>query len=280
MIPIPAARSTLVKGPWVTAGAQALLCILHVPALGQGAAWLAALSGTASGLATAYLLYRSDYGTRHGFVAAAVLGLLFGTAAAGAASAAIAIDGSAPELVPWVIAGAWLTVLAAAGVSALRCRTALGAAEGADGRWLRQSVDLVHGRLRAGSDAAVDREYTSSVQVLTACAAVNLPWLLRAWRIDGLALFPWLAAGMIAAAAWASSRLLGPMIGRALYLASLERRQGLHFVHDELESLQALRASYWLSRWLMPGGAAAAPGRPAPRGAAPPSAAPHRRTQR
>jgi hypothetical protein len=50
---------------------------------------------------------------------------------------------------------------------------------------------------------------------------------------------------------WIFAEYSGPAFGKALFLLRWERRTGRTLVHEHWEDLQAMRRSFWLSRWLM-----------------------------
>jgi hypothetical protein len=62
---------------------------------------------------------------------------------------------------------------------------------------------------------------------------------------------PVLLLVMVLTSVWVCVRQIGPAAGNALFLRDWERREGRTLVHEGWDDLQALRRSYWLSRWLM-----------------------------
>jgi hypothetical protein len=86
---------------------------------------------------------------------------------------------------------------------------------------------------------------------LVAGAAVNIPWLFRAQGITDAQLLPWALALLAAGVVWVAAAYVGPMLGKSLFLLALERAKGPRLVHEHFEDIQALRRSWWLSRWLM-----------------------------
>lgn len=258
-------------GPWTVALAAGVPALLALPTLGHKAATVLALAlAVLMLIGSAFLLYRSDFGGLHGIVASTMLGLYFAALATGACAAAAQLGG-APDLVPWLVPGALLTLVAVQGLVTrhhLMRLTALGES----GAWVRASLDLGRAMIRAGHETADDIQRLAARRWLLATALFNAPWVIKAMQLDVSLLLVLVAAGLVLAAAAFCVQFLVPLAARSMFVLHLERQRGVHFVHEEIETLNQLRRSYWLSRLLMRPADRAAPHEPsAPDGQRTPS---------
>lgn len=251
MLPIPTRKSMLVTGPWTAGLAASVPAFIFLPALGREAAMALALAlALPMTIGAGYLLYRSDFGALHGILASVLGWLFFVAVAAGVTSFAAQLSG-APVLVTWVVASSILALLA---VQWLVTRHHLARLEalGESGDWVRATLDLNRFQIRGGHETADGIQRLNASRWLLAIALFNIPWMIKAWRLDVGWVTPLLAACMVVVAALFCVRTVGPLAGHSWYVLRLERRLGVHFVHEELEGLSRLRRSFWLSRMLMP----------------------------
>jgi hypothetical protein len=247
MVPIPSRKRVLFTGPWTLGLAAGIPAVFCVPAFGRNAAlslWLAMAVPMVAG--AFYVLYRSDYGARHGIVASLILWTLFATTAASICVAAAHLGGE-PGLVPWLIAGV-LMALAAVQVLAMRHHLERLTALGESGAWVQASLDLRRAIVRGGHETADDIQRLAASRWLLAIALFNAPWIIKALRLNVSLLMVLLSMAMVLVAALFCVQFLGPLAARSMFVLRLERKLGVHFVHEELEELNRLRRSCWLSR--------------------------------
>lgn len=256
---VPTTRGQLMSGPLAGLGVGAVLALYLWPWAGARAAVLAGtVVGVVLGATKAYTLYRSDYGSRHGAITVGMVLLILVSLAGGVAAAATTMTGR-PELGGWAMATAAVTILGCTGWAAgrewLRLR-----AQGADGEWARGHVDLRAGTVRdatgGGMGAPPSRPWGSGASAsgwiwVVGALMLNLPLLWRSGGIDDLEVMPWLVATIIVSVSWFGVTWIGPLAARTRFVMLLERQAGRRFVHADLAQLQALRRSWFLSRWLM-----------------------------
>ena len=209
---------------------------------------LLALSVTLTGLAT-WIVYRSDYATRHGMVASVFTLLFVLPFVAGFAVVATAVVG-VPEMAGLATAGVSIPMLFTA-AWALRRQLLCLVREGPDGSWVRQHVDADAGRIRADTLLHGAGDAPSRKPWLAIAFGVNLPLIYQSWGITDRQVLPWLLVALVAGGLWLCAAVIGPMAGKALYLRRLERAAGRRFFHEGYDDLQALRRGFWLSRLLM-----------------------------
>lgn len=250
MLAPPASRRTLITGPWVAGAAGGLAGFLALPAAGPSVAlWVGLAGGAVLAFGAGYLLYRSDYGSTHGLVAGALLFVYILTLCV-AASTSVARMLGHDEIVPRLAVAAALTPLLAFFWAARDTLHTL-RREGAEGPWPRAALDLRRGRVRAGIESAAETRLLRSRRIWLAAAIVNLPWIWKAWGAGHPTMLALAALMVIVGATWFCLRNSGPAVGRSWYLRQLEQERRQHFVHEQLEELQEMRRSYWLSRLVM-----------------------------
>jgi hypothetical protein len=263
MVPIPSHKRVLFTGPWTAGLAAGIPAFICLPAYGRNAAlalWLAMAVPMVA--AAVYVLYRSDYGARHGIVASVFLWTLFTTLAASICVAAAHLGGE-PAIVPWLVAGVLLALAAVQGLATRHHLERL-MALGESGAWVRASLDLRRAIIRGGHETADDIQRLAASRWLLAIAIFNAPWVIKALSLNLSLLMLLLAAAMVLVAALFCVRFLGPLAARSMFVLHLEQQRGVHFVHEEIEALNRLRRSYWLSRLLMRREDRAAPLEPTP----------------
>jgi hypothetical protein len=251
MTPPPQTRGQLLTTPLLAVCAGALPAFFLSPLLGVNAAmWLALVLSGCTLLALGYMAYRSVYGTAHGVTAASVTFLWFGLVVAASAAALLVIQGHAGL--------AWLSLATSAAVHAVAfaasARTVYNGlqAEGLNGAWLRSSVNFEGAWVIDQTLAVPAPSGAWRSPWIIAAVAVNLPLLWRGYGVSDNAVMPWIAIGMNLAGLWLMVSFAGPLLGRALYVRRLEQQAGVTLTHRDIRDLQRLRASLWLSRWLMP----------------------------
>ncbi len=197
----------------------------------------------------AWVVYRSDYATRHGMVAPA-FGLLCAVPlVASLAVVALSMAGipELSELAIISVSGSMLLTVASTLWSQLRRLVR----EGPDGPWAREHVDTDAGRIRADTLVRAPGDAASRKPWLAVAIGVNLPLIYQSWGITDNQVMPVILVAMIAGSVWFCATVIGPMAGKAMYLRRLERASGRRLFHEGYDDLQALRRGFWLSRLLM-----------------------------
>ena len=210
---------------------------------------LAVTLGTAMACLSGWIVYRSDFGGRHGIAGAALLLLLLVPLVSGAAVMTLSLAG-APQLSSLAV-GTTLLSLTLAFVAGLRRQWSTLQREGFDGAWARTNVDPDAARLRASALLGSHPDAASPSPWLVAALAANGPLLYRSWGVSDARAMPFVLAVLALTAVWVCVRNLGPMAARGCFVLQLERRLGRRILHEHHEELQAMRRSFWLSRLLM-----------------------------
>jgi hypothetical protein len=195
-----------------------------------------------------WIAYRSDFGGRQGIAGAALL-LLLAPLMSGASVLALLLSGL-PQL-SWLAVGTCFLSLAIAFVASLRRRWLTLRREGFDGAWACTNLDPDVARLRATALLGTDMAAAPTSPWLVAALAANGPLLYRAWGASDAQAMPFVLAVLALTSVWVCTRNVGPMAARGWFVLQLERHHGRRIVHEHHEELQALRRSFWLSRWLM-----------------------------
>jgi hypothetical protein len=112
-------------------------------------------------------------------------------------------------------------------------------AAGAQGGWWSSTVDSARGRV--GDPIGLPPQRQGGSVWLAAPLAVNLPWLWQGLGWREAQWLPVVLALLSAAAIWVCWSWLGPIAGRAWAVMADESKQGRHYVHRELASIEALR---------------------------------------
>jgi hypothetical protein len=196
-----------------------------------------------------WMVYRSDYATRHGMVAPA-FGLLCAVPlVAGLAVVALSMAGipELSELAIISVSGSMLLTVAWTLWSQLRHLVR----EGPDGPWVREHVDADACRIRADTLIRAPGDAASRKPWLAVAIGVNLPLIYQSWGITDNQVMPVILVAMVAGSVWFCATVIGPMAGKAMYLRRLERASGRRLFHEGYDDLQALRRGFWLSRLLM-----------------------------
>ncbi len=263
----PLTRAQLMHAPWSSGlvGVINSCCFWKYLSPG-GVALLAMCLGGLMMVLGAWVAYRSEFAARVGLVGPVLMWLLFGPMTTGIAVLTLSMAG-ALEWRGWAVVsvgGSLLLVFVGAGVHQWRRLQQ----EGLDGPWIRGHVDPVSGRLRADALRPGSGNQTSWHPAWVAALAANSPLIYHSWGVSDQQVMPVLLLVMVLTTVWVCVRHIGPTAGKALFLRDWERRAGRTLVHEGWEDLQALRRSYWLSRWLMvkepppPAAVAAWPGPP------------------
>jgi hypothetical protein len=254
MVQPPNSVLQLLASPLAGLAVGAFSALLLTPMLGEAVAWA---TGMATGIVLASLLawmtLRSNYGSRHGLLAAAIMLILLLAIGCSAIQLLLAVMRRAElaRLAGWTTSTSIL--IAFAGTAWLRFRRLI--AEGFDSAWIHAHLDLDLGRLRRNGGAFGIDEPAAAVPVspwLLAALGVNMPLLYRAWGVSDTQALPFVVGAVLGAAVWLCVAYIGPMAGTSLFLAALEHRLGRRLLSPDFEALQALRRSNWLTRLLMP----------------------------
>ena len=247
---LPLTRAQLIYAPWSGGGMGIINSFLFWKYLSPGGVALLALcqSSLLLGLA-GWIAYRSGFATRHGLVAPMAMLLMLVPMAAGSAVLTLNMAGALAWRGGAVVSvgGSLLLVFAGAVVRQWR----LLQRQGLDGPWVREHVDPVSGRLRFAALMPGSSDRTQWSPVWVAALAANIPLIYRSWGVSDLQVMPIVMVVMLLTGMWIFAGYSGPTFGKALFLLRWERRAGRTLVHENWEDLQALRRSYWLSRWLM-----------------------------
>jgi hypothetical protein len=244
-------RSQLLAIPFLAVGAGAASSFFFFPLLGWNAVfWLAAAVSVGMLFALGHMAYRSPYGTAQGIATSSWTFFFFGLILSAASSAGLMLLTKDTSLAWFGMATVWVMLTMAFIASARKAFTER-RAEGLSGAWFRASVDLERGWIADPQALSPDTVKVQS-PVLLLAAALNLPLLWRSYGISDNVLLPWILLLLNLGGVWFVSSAVGPLMGRALYTRGVERQAGVKLVHRDLAQLQALRRSFWLSRWLMP----------------------------
>jgi hypothetical protein len=208
-----------------------------------------------------WIAYRSEFATRYGLVAPLLGLVLLVPMAAGGAVLTLNMTGALAWR-GWAavsVGGSLLFVFA--GTVAYQWRRLQ--QQGLDGPWVREHVDPVSGRLRADALMPGHGNQTQWSPWWIGAVACNIPLVYHSWGVSDTQAMPIILLVLALTAAWICTGYIGPAAGKALFLLGWERRAGRTLVQEGWDDMQALRRSFWLSRWLMvkepPPPAAAAP---------------------
>lgn len=248
---VPLTRSQLIHAP-LSGGVTGVICgCLFLKYLSNDGVVLLVLCMSSLLLVSAgWVAYRSDFAARHGLVAPLLmLLLLLVPLSAGSAVLTLNMAGALTWR-GWAVvsvSGSLLLVFVGAMVHQWRRLQR----QGLDGPWVGEHVDPVSGRLRA--DALISRSSDQKAwhPAWVAALACNIPLLYHSWGVSDTQAMPIILLVLLLTDIWLCAVHLGPAAGKALFLLAWERRAGRILVHENWEGLQALRRSYWLSRWLM-----------------------------
>ncbi len=262
---VPLTRPQLIHAPW-SGGLTGVICgCLFFKYLSNDGVVLLALCLSGLLLVSAgWVAYRSDFATRHGLVAPLLmLLLLLVPLTAGCAVLTLSMAGALTWR-GWAVVsvgGSLLLVFVGAMVHQWRALQE----QGLDGPWVGEHVDPVSGRLRADALMSSNGNQKPWHPVWVAALACNIPLLYHSWGVSDTQAMPVILLVLLLTDIWLCARHLGPAVGKALFLLAWERRAGRTLVHESWEDLQALRRSFWLSRWLMVKEAPLQPAAAAPR---------------
>jgi hypothetical protein len=229
-----------------------MAALLLYPTLGlRGAMGAGGLVGAVLFAGLGYTVWRSVYGSSQGIVSSLGLTVLVGVLGAGITSALAVMSGQ-PQAALWLLGGSVALTLFAWVMSANRQVRVL-VQEEQRNAWVREAVDLKRGWVREAlpADTKPWAGFWSSPWMIGALS-VNILALLRVAGWTDLGVMLILAPAMNAMAAWTGWAVSGPLLARALYLRRLERQSGITFAHPKLGEIQALRARWFFTRWLMP----------------------------
>ena len=243
-------RGQLLSGPISAAAMGLLTSLLYVGALG----WPQALAGgTLLGLVlgcfAGWMAYRSDCAARHLAVGIPLYMLLMGGFAGGGNLMLMQLAGFGEWSAPaWLIG---VTVAIAPTLGAARAVRRRLSAEGDDGPWVRQHLDLRKALLNADGLLSSRGPRPSIMAWQVGALAANLPLL---WRLHGGQDTGLLALAMVTLAVglvWGGVAQAGPALGKAWFVLDLERRTGLRLRNSQWDEIQDLRRNHWLARWFM-----------------------------
>ena len=247
---VPLTRSQLIHAPWSGGVAGMMISGLYWKFLSPGGILLLALCLSSLMLVSAgWVVYRSGFATRHGLVAPLLMLLLLVLLTAGGAVLMLNMAGALTWR-GWAVVsagGSLLLVFVGAMVHQWRSLQQ----QGLDGPWVGEHVDPVSSRLRADALMSSNGGQKPWHPVWVAALACNIPLLYHSWGVSDTQAMPVILLVLLLTAIWLCARHLGPAAGKALFLLAWERRAGRTLVHENWEDLQALRRSFWLSRWLM-----------------------------
>jgi hypothetical protein len=210
---------------------------------------LAVCLGSLMMVLSGWIVYRSEFATRYGLVAPFLLLLLLVPLTAGGAVLTLNMAGALAWR-GWAVlsvGGSLLLVFAGAGGRQWHQLQQ----QGLDGPWVREHVNPQSGRLRADALTSVHGSQMPWAPWWIGAVACNIPLIYHSWGVSDLQAMPFAVLVLLGTGVWVCVRQTGPMAGKALFLRGWERREGRTLVHEGWEDLQALRRSFWLSRWLM-----------------------------
>ena len=246
----PLTRSQLIFVPWCGGLSGVISSCFYLKYLSNDTVVLLALClGSLMLVLAGWIAYRSDFATRHGLVAPLLMLLLLVPLTAGHAVLMLNMAGALAWR-GWAVlsvGGSLLLVFAGAGVRQWRQLQR----QGLDGPWVREHVDPVSGRLRATALLRGSGGQTQWSPWLIGAVACNIPLLYHSWGVSDLQAMPVVVLVLLGTGVWICAGHSGPAAGKAVFLLGWERRAGQTLVHEGWDDLQALRRSYWLSRWLM-----------------------------
>ena len=246
----PLTRSQVIFVPWCGGLMGVISSCFYLRYLSNDTVVLMALClGSLMLILAGWVAYRSDFATRHGLVAPLLMLLLLVPLTAGMAVLTLNMAGALIWR-GWAVVsvgGSLLLVFAGAVIRQWR----LLQPQGLDGPWVREHVDPVSGRLRADALMPGSGGRTQWSPVWVAALAANIPLIYHSWGVSDLQAMPIVMVGMLLTGMWICAGYSGPTFGKALFLLRWERHAGRRLVHEGWEDLQALRRSFWLSRWLM-----------------------------
>ena len=248
---VPLTRSQLIHAPWSGAGTGVVCSCLHLRYLSNDAVLLLALClGSLLMVLAGWVTYRSDHATRHGLVTPFLMTLLLlAPLSAGGAVLTLSMNG-ALDWRGWAVVSVGGSLLLVFGIAAVH-QWRLLQKQGLDGPWVREYVDPVSGRLRADALMSGSSGQKQWHPAWVAGLGCNIPLLYHSWGVSDAQAMPFVLLVLLGASVQLCARHLGPAAGKAWFLLAWERRAGRPLVHENWEGLQALRRSYWLSRWLM-----------------------------
>jgi hypothetical protein len=243
-------RGQLLSGPVSVFVLGLLTSILYARALGWVMAMKAGLVlGIVMGVLAAWMVYRSDYAARHLAVGVPLYLVMMGLFSGGGNLALMQVAGIGEWAgVAWLVGVSLATVPALAVASRVRARLT---AEGLEGPWVRQHLDLRSGLLGSEALLASENLRPSMTGWQVGALAANVPLL---WRLQGgndSALLSLALLLLTGALVWAGVSHAGPALGKAWFLLDIEHRTGQRLRHPQWDQIQALRRSHWLARWFM-----------------------------
>jgi hypothetical protein len=246
----PLRRGQLLSLPLSALATGPLLGLFYVRLLGWPTvlALGAAMSVVMVSLA-GWIACRSDFGGRQGIAGAALMLLFLVPLMSGATVMTLSLAGL-PQL-SWLAVGTCSLSLAMAFVAGFRRQWLPLRNEGFDGAWACTNVDPEAGRLRASALLDNTPGAVPTSPWLIAALAANGPLLYRAWGATDAQAMPFVLAVLVLTSVWIFVRKVGPTAARGWFVLQLERHHGKRILHEHHEELQALRRSFWLSRWLM-----------------------------
>jgi hypothetical protein len=129
---------------------------------------------------------------------------------------------------------------------------------------IEKYIDRSNHQVRpALTTADFDSSTMTASLAMVAAGAVNIPLLLELFGGERFSAVYFAAPLIMGTVAYINVTNLGPGIARLFMLRKLEKTAGRRFINADLEQIQELRRSFFLSRWLMkdyvavqPGGAA------------------------
>jgi hypothetical protein len=251
MTPPTETREQMVLGPFAGAvmGGAAALCTSTLFSA-TTAIWIGVLVGGVMCGGLCFTVFRSTHGSLQGYVSTLVMLTMLVVVVAGAAGAVSAL---------FVSRSMGLAVLAFLSVGMVAVQAGVSyqthrvlRREGSSNEWLKTHVDFVRGRIVSTQSPWPPVSGWLRSPWLIGALAANVPLIWRLWGGTDAQIVLLLLPVMTTCAVMIIVQLTGPTLGRAVYLTQIEKQMGLRLMHHDLAQLQALRRSWWLSRWLMP----------------------------
>jgi hypothetical protein len=146
----------------------------------------------------------------------------------------------------------WLAVIAVWSLSAWWALRQL-RLEGADGAWAQAHLDRRAGVVRSLASGKPVALGAAAWALPAVALGINLPMLLRLSGMDEPLVLTLLWLGTAALVVWICGWHLGPMLGRACFVAGLEMSESRRYVGEGFAALQSLRRRHWLGRFLAKG---------------------------
>ncbi len=246
----PLTRSQLIYMPWCGGLVGAMISGFYWKYLSPGNQLLLAVClGSLMWVLAGWIAYRSDFATRHGLVAPLLMLILLVSMSSGGAVLTLNMAGALAWRGWAALSVGGSLVLVFAGAAFRQWRQLQ--RQGWDGPWVREHVDAVAGRIRADALLSGHGDQTRWSPWFIGAVACNVPLLYHSAGVSDLQAMPIIMLVLLGAGVWICAGHTGPAAGKALFLLGWERQAGRTLVQEGWDDMQALRRSYWLSRWLM-----------------------------